>query len=1033
MNDICHMHIKEFEKVLRRAVTMKASIKIVASLLRFTPGATDIVRKAIGNSTFENSYNRRVLAVAMVICQEKKHHQLTVHLCGDSGAGKTTLRKSLYHCIRNIFGTNTLPETSLPQPDKLMSTMGLEKECITKRGGESEFVLYDYGGQDEYHVNHSRYLSADAHAVYVVVVGLAVVDGDNNVVHRRSENADECVRLVERYEYWLRFINSVAAPGSLVITILNFHKVASSYFRNAVHEEIVNYQVHVRESCQLRNLKFWPEIVMGDVLMTREVFESSFFMEFERIVTNMAPSVVTGGVQAMRRHKQGNAWPKVLPVEQFKAEYLLKALRAMDEADVARAGLCPEVWHSLEDFLLTKTMEDLISNGDILEINGRVVTDFNWLTSSVIGKLFRPNIHQRKGWGISKHGILSDVRKMALSSDEIEEITGMARHNFGGDVDALPQLLEQLHVCKCFALDNDEEKYWFPAFRPEIRPPSEDLVMENPVRVVRRRFYLNEDYMFPPGYFAHIYMNIINLDVANHVFGFWQDSMKFESVFDEGGKRYRIGVYVSVTAHSHFDLIVCSSNPEGASAVKECKYQSCSHRVWSWLNCVRSFIYSSNANLVKEWCVDPLNEYGDERSIQESFVKKELESGALFRLYYYGSSGDDAVVEALTRAELSVLAMMLEQELIDVDRDCTLYKLEQDCAVRQSLRSIVAQVQNLKKMSLQEDNAHFDASQLELVTFTTSEVDDLETEVGDMTRNRVCCEGESKTRCSTTYISKGNDSGGMNETDSNIITAIQRCILPIQRYQQDEFDGVHEMPLFPVLSSKESRNESSWFSRISTSHKKRLHFVCPVCLRKAVAGPKGKGYAIHINKDWFSEALPYLKVATLVLRISLRIAGLPLDLVALMEEACAGTDAIMQEAVGIIGEEVSEAVGDPVEIVLSSNEGKFDADDIAAISSTSPPTLSQHIYPIVLPRMSSSDRTALRRLMENLDGGFPLQHSGLDRVMCREQQSAAWVCSRAHPEGGSCQDVFSRKGVDCLKLIYADDVLDTVRNSCDDK
>ena len=109
-------------------------------------------------------------------------------------------------------------------------------------------------------------------------------------------------------------------------------------------------------------------------------------------------------------------------------------------------------------------------------------------------------------------------------------------------------------------------------------------------------------------------------------------------------------------------------------------------------------------------------------------------------------------------------------------------------------------------------------------------------------------------------------------------------LLPLRNHQLHELDGVHEMPLFPVLSRKSS-------NRFSTHDKLRLHFVCPVCLQKAdnsKAGPKGKGYAVYIDKEWFSKALPYLKMVVLVLRIGLRVAGVPGDLLSLMEEACLG-------------------------------------------------------------------------------------------------------------------------------------------------
>ena len=119
-------------------------------------------------------------------------------------------------------------------------------------------MLFDYGGQDEYHVNHRSHLSSGAGSVYVVVVGLAAVDGNNNIHKRGCEDRAECKKLVDRYKYWLRFINSVAARGSLVFTVLNFKSAVSSAFCNTVKNEILRLFPDKTETKRhWRSLEFW--------------------------------------------------------------------------------------------------------------------------------------------------------------------------------------------------------------------------------------------------------------------------------------------------------------------------------------------------------------------------------------------------------------------------------------------------------------------------------------------------------------------------------------------------------------------------------------------------------------------------------------------------------------------------------------------------------------------------------------------------------------------------------------------------------
>ena len=605
-------------------------------LFPFTDNALSILRDSISFLSPANNYYRTgVGALVKCVSPDTEYQQLNVHLCGDSRAGKTTLRKSLYHCIRNFVGPISLPSTSVTELDTLESTIGLEKESVSKNFGGKEFVLFDYGGQDEYHVNHSPHLASGPDSVYVVVVGLAEVDQDNKVRVRGQQDEAECLRLVERYEYWLRFINSVASPDSLVVTVLNFQSVASAAFCDAVQQEISKLQEQVKRDKRLRNLRFWKDVIIGDLFKTSQVYASSLFKEMENAVTHCSPSVVTGGVAAVRRLKgESSRWPRVVALDEFKQKYVLTALLKVSDVSAAQSRLSTEDWNLLESTLLTETVKDLRRNGDILEV-------FNWFTSNVLGQLFRG------GWGKTSPDSLSSVFDFAMTSHDIEEVVRL-RHNFDGDVDALPELLAKLHVCKQMQRPGETEKYWFPAFQPVRRPSEVEFWMHEPVRVVRRRFCLNDDYIFPPGYFAELYMKMTELDPSNHEFGFWENSMKFETLYEEKGTEYQLGVYITLEPSKYFDVVVCSTNA-GDKIVFGRRENS--YRVWAWLNLVRYYVYSiydeKFAHLVSEWCLDPVRDCSVPKAFQGAFNgrKNESNSNTLLRRFYYGTCLDKTSVE----------------------------------------------------------------------------------------------------------------------------------------------------------------------------------------------------------------------------------------------------------------------------------------------------------------------------------------------------------------------------------------------------
>ena len=985
--------VQNGETALHIAARCGKSIAVVCLLYPQTVDNFNIVRKSVGYfSLARHSYLMGHGAIVKVLSSYTQYRQLNIHLCGDSRAGKTALRKSLHQCIRSMFGSMCLPRECI-ESTTLDRTIGLEKQCIQSVFGWNQYVLFDYGGEDEYHVNHSPHLASGPDSVYVVVVGLAEVRDDNKIRVRGEEDDNECAMLIERYRYWLRFINSVAAPESTVITVLNFKSVASKAFCELVLEEVTNLHILTQCNNQLRNLKLSNEIIVGDSIMTRAVYASSLFSAMEKAISRQAPSNVTVGVFAVKWIKskcKDDSWLKVCPVKVFKEQYIWRCLCSLYE--VVRASVFVPHMKLLEELLTSETLKGLLANGDILEVNGYVVTDFNWFMGNIMGKLFRD------GWRKLERSKSGSIYDFAMTTRDIEKATEM-QYKFGGNAYALPELLEQMHICKQFKRPGSEEKYWFPAFHPVSRPAEVDATMRNPVRIVRRRFYLNEDFIFPPGYFAKLYMKMIALDPGNHDFGFWEDSMKFESSYVDGNTIYHIGAYVIVESSSHFDLIVSSTHPADFIAHNVSFHSErqppC---VWHWLNQVRSYVYANQHDcpgLVKEWCLDPLNDYYTELSLQEVLIGLGGIGNTIFHRFYYGACDGKTVVEDPLKMELEVLATMLEHDLIDVGRECILISENQSILILMELESAMKNVQSLKQrlsMANREVASFLHASVYE----AASDLSALETGVSDMVQDR---------------------------------RRMEQKLDSIKRFLKDQFNGIHDIPLLPLLADEIMLHEPSFWSKVSTSisgalstkFRKRLHFVCPVCLRTACnlkAGTRGKGYAVEIDKEWFSKALTYLQTVSVVLRIGVKVAaGLPPDLRLLLEASYARSDTILQE-VADIGYQANNCI----ESVLAANKATVSAEDVSSLESISFENISAQRYPIVIPRMRSSDVVSLKCLVKLLDGSVPPRFTGLEHVLCDKEGSVAWVCGKRLPGGGTCQDAFKKVGTKCLKVIYEDEI-----------
>jgi hypothetical protein len=161
-----------------------------------------------------------------------------IHLCGDRSSGKTTISNMLKEILLESFNvgglfdksleltpalksanigtasnslmnqSNAISSTSnMQQPNSTSSTMSKVKpvndncRIITRSSDRfTHYLLFDYGGQADYHVNHSSSLSLP-NSMYVLTIPLY------DKINKQKFNLDF---LLERMFYWLQFFFSSA-------------------------------------------------------------------------------------------------------------------------------------------------------------------------------------------------------------------------------------------------------------------------------------------------------------------------------------------------------------------------------------------------------------------------------------------------------------------------------------------------------------------------------------------------------------------------------------------------------------------------------------------------------------------------------------------------------------------------------------------------------------------------------------------------------------------------------------------------------
>lgn len=343
-----------------------------------------------------------------------------IHICGDSRSGKSTIALALKKTLKRqgAVERHTLPSRSSWTP--LESTVGMR--CYSVQYSDKRFTIHDYGGQHEFHVNHSSFLSAPG-SIYIIVVPICDVDSDK--INKFRKPAD----IALKYRYWLNYVNSVADKRnkSVCITVLNtcaeywpsqswpdwllsFGGVSSTTESRMVIAGFVKCLNDIRSHWiddigASSVLIFPPEIVEADTNIPNDVRDKvndvilkaiNSAVEMDSQITKLCKCVKN--ILSVK-----SDWPAVLTSDEFRRH----TLSAMQFVDTSGDDLVEEDYASshvemssdeklISDYLVPVIKRRLEAMGEILTITSgdendlklsHVITNLNWLTETVLGRI----------------------------------------------------------------------------------------------------------------------------------------------------------------------------------------------------------------------------------------------------------------------------------------------------------------------------------------------------------------------------------------------------------------------------------------------------------------------------------------------------------------------------------------------------------------------------------------------------------------------------------------------------------------------
>lgn len=424
------------DDVIATAIKNGFSLSIIGTLISITKWTPEELDAIIQSTHSLNIAIRKesLLLLGKALQSTQLIATVSIHICGFGTAGKTTLTKTLKRYFNDsVFSFVAFGKTE-PIPIGTRA-MAMEVSQLTK--GQKRLVVYDYGGQEEFHVNHAQFLSK-AQSVYVIV--LALWDP-------RIDRLMTMEEIGSSYVYWLKFINSVTKSNSplTIRTVANFKSKVPSQQHISEVEKLINaiQSQSVWASSRFNFLDGFSIIEcneLGDVKASIGKSLEDWIERQNANTTKDSPEDFDYACVTAVKADLVN-FSILISYEQFDIkikEIIMRTFGRVANNDKALRYLADVVYNQLT------------SAGDIVTVNKAwVVTNPSWLTRDVLGALVKANKMQKQ-----------DI----MTAEYIHEIVSRTASGSYSDKTIFAELLKEIGACIRVENVNQSNVWYFPIF-----------------------------------------------------------------------------------------------------------------------------------------------------------------------------------------------------------------------------------------------------------------------------------------------------------------------------------------------------------------------------------------------------------------------------------------------------------------------------------------------------------------------------------------------------------------------------------------
>ena len=332
---------------------------------------------------FNNESSNIIKSLHPIFNKSTSKSVITLHVCGHERVGKSQTVQSL----KRTFSSNyfTKPWNSEQNADIDLGddgrTIGMESHSKIKFNYHDQYyqiVINDYGGQEAFHVNHSRFLSIK-NSIYIIVLPL---------YDKKTNDIVDINTIIKMFKYWIGLILSLVTNPDVLI-ILNFVKLSEAKYKNYSHHILQQLSpIILSYSNDVHFLSSTP--IALDSIYPREVCDDMWPLLKESIHNLKVKSgTIIPLIGEFLKYKKYQKWPFLMETDELENKieiFLLQSSMKSHISYITNPKILKCACRMMINMLISK--RDVVT----LRLSGKDVclVDVTCFASEVLGAIFNP-------------------------------------------------------------------------------------------------------------------------------------------------------------------------------------------------------------------------------------------------------------------------------------------------------------------------------------------------------------------------------------------------------------------------------------------------------------------------------------------------------------------------------------------------------------------------------------------------------------------------------------------------------------------